>query len=119
VVVGQLPDLAGCFLIKHQRVAAPNQGESIMAKHKKESKVQKRAKPRRGRATKRGKAHKAVRAKAVKRTVAKAKPKRAPMKKAARRIKRPVAPVIETGTVGVIEQPAPSVIIATEDETPE
>jgi hypothetical protein len=85
-----------------------NPGGTIMAKRKKRSKVQKRAKLRRGNSAKRG-SHKAV----GKRTVAKAKPKRARVKKAARRIKRPVAPVIETDT-------APSVVTTTEDEeTPE
>jgi hypothetical protein len=80
-----------------------------MAKRKKASKVQKRAKLRRGNSTKRGKARKG--AKAVKRTVAKAKPKRAPVKKAARkeRMKQPVVPVVETVAAEVIEQPAPAV----------
>jgi hypothetical protein len=43
----------------------------------------------------------------VKRTVAKAKPKRAPVKKAARkeRMKQPVAPVVETVAAEVIKQP--------------
>jgi hypothetical protein len=42
------------------------------------------------------------------------------VKKAARRIKRPIAPVVETVAVEVIEQPAPSVVTAREDEeTPE
>ena len=86
-----------------------------MAKRKKASKVQKRAKLRSS--AKRGKARKAAKAaKATKRTVAKAKPKRAPAKKAARRMKQPVAPAVETVAVEVIEQPAPGVIIATEVE---
>ena len=50
---------------------------------------------------------------------AKAKPKRAPVKKAARRIKAPVAPVVETVAVEVIEQPAPDVITVTEVEETE
>jgi hypothetical protein len=87
-----------------------------MAKRKKASKVQKRAKLRRGKSAKRGKARKAAPAK---RTVAKAEPKRAPVKKAARRMKQPVAPAVETVAVEVIEQPAPGVITITEvEETP-
>jgi hypothetical protein len=85
-----------------------------MAKRKKGSKVQKRAKLRKGSSAKRGRAHKGARAKT--RTAAKAKPERAPVKKAARRIKRPVAPVVETVAVGLIEQPTPSVIAGPEDE---
>ena len=82
-----------------------------MAKLKKGSKVHKRAKLRRGDSAKRGKVHKVARAKAAKRTAAETKPKRAPVKKAARRINR---------SVEVIEQSAPSVLTATEDEeTPE
>ena len=80
-----------------------------MAKRKKASKVQKRAKLRRGNSAKRGKARKAAKAaKATKRTVARAKPKPAPVKKAARKVKQPVNPVVETVAVEVIEQPAPS-----------
>jgi len=74
-----------------------------MAKRKKGSKVQKK----RG-ATARGKARKvskSARAKATKRTVTKAKPKHAPVKNAARKVKQPVAPVVETVAVDVIEQP--------------
>jgi hypothetical protein len=37
--------------------------------------------------------------------VAKAKPKPAPVKKAARKVKQPVAPVVETVAVEAIEQP--------------
>ena len=85
-----------------------------MAKRKKASKVQKRAKLRRGNSAKRGKARKV--AKAAKRTIASAKPKRAPMKKAARKVKQPVTPVVETVVVDVIEQPAPGVITVTEVE---
>jgi hypothetical protein len=89
-----------------------------MAKRKKGPKVQQRAKLRRGSSVSRGRTRKPARAKAAKRSTA--KPKRAPMKKAARRIKRPVAPVAKIVGVEVIEQPAPRVITATEDEeTPE
>ena len=84
-----------------------------MANRKKRSKVQKRGKlPRRKSAT-RGKARKvskSARGKATKRTVARAKPKRATVKKAARKVKQPVAPAVETVAVEVIEQPAPGVI---------
>ena len=79
-----------------------------MAKRKKGSKVQSRAKLRRRNSAKRGKARKvakAARGKATKRTVAKAKPKRAPVKKAARKVNQPVTPVVETVAVEVIEQP--------------
>ena len=84
-----------------------------MAKRKKKSKVQKRAKPRRGNSAKRGKARKAAQAKKV----AKAKP--TPVKKAARKVKQPVAPVVESVAVEVIEQPAPGVITVTEVEETE
>jgi hypothetical protein len=88
-----------------------------MAKRKKASKVQKRAKLRRGNSAKRGKARRVAKAaKATKRTVAKAKPKPAPVKKAARKVKQPVTPVVETVAVEVIEQPAPGVITVTEIE---
>ena len=63
---------------------------------------------------KRSKARKVV--KAAKRAVAKTKPKSAPVKKAARKVKQPVAPVVETVAVEVIEQPAPDVIADTEVE---
>jgi hypothetical protein len=87
-----------------------------MAKRKKGSKLQSRAKLRRANSAKRGKARKAARAK----TVAKAKPKRAPVKKAARKVKRPVAPVlVETVAAEVIGQPAPDVIAVTEVEETE
>ena len=72
----------------------------IMAKRKKQSKVQKRKA-----ATARGKARrvaKSARGKATKRT---AKPKPAPVKKAAPKVKQPVAPAVETVAVEVIEQP--------------
>jgi hypothetical protein len=89
-----------------------------MAKRKKASKVQRRAKLRSS--AKRGKARRVSKAaKATKRTVAGAKPKRAPVKKAARKVKRPVAPVVETVAVEVIEQPAPGVITVTEVEETE
>ena len=91
-----------------------------MAKRKKASKVQKPAKLRSS--AKRGKARKvakAARGKPTKRTVAKAKPKLAPVKKAARRMKQPVTPAVETVAVEVIKQPAPGVITVTEvEETP-
>ena len=86
----------------------------IMAKRKKASKVQKK----KG-ATARPKARKiskAARGKATKRTVASAKPKRAPVKKAVRKVKQPVAPVVETVVVKVIEQPAAGVTKV--EETP-
>ena len=89
-----------------------------MAKRKKGSKVQSRAKLRRANSAKRGKASKA-RAKATKRTVAKAKPKHAPVKKAVRKVKPPVAPVVETAVVEMVEQPAPDVMTVTEVEETE
>jgi hypothetical protein len=90
-----------------------------MAKSKKRAKVQKRGKLPRGKSATRGKGSKSARAKATKRTVVTAKPKRAPAKKAARKVKQPVAPVVETVAVEVIEQPAPGVITVTEvEETP-
>jgi hypothetical protein len=75
-----------------------------MAKRKKGSKVQKRAKLRRGNPAKRGKARKVAKPAQAK-TIAKANPKRAPVKKAARKVKQPIAPVVETVAVEVIEQP--------------
>jgi hypothetical protein len=91
-------------------------GVSIVAKRKKASKVQKRAKLRRGTSAKLRKARKAAPAK---RTVAMAKPKRSPVKKAARKVKQPVTPVVETVAVEAIEQPAPGAITVTEvEETP-
>ena len=84
-----------------------------MAKRKKKSKVQKRAKPRGGNSAKRGKARKAAQAKRV----AKAKP--APVKKAARKVKQPVAPVVETAVVEMVEQSAPCVRTVTEVEETE
>jgi hypothetical protein len=82
-----------------------------MAKRKKGSKIrsraklQRRSKLRRAISAKRSKTRKAARAKATKRTVAKAKPKPAPAKKAVRKVKQPVASVVETATVEVIERP--------------
>jgi hypothetical protein len=53
--------------------------------------------------------------KAPKRTVAKAKPKRAPVKKVARKVKQPVAPAVETVAVEVVERPvAVTEIVETE-----
>jgi hypothetical protein len=52
----------------------------------------------------------------VKRTVARAKPKRAPAKK---RMKQPTAPTLETVAFEAIEQPAPGVITVTEVEETE
>jgi hypothetical protein len=86
-----------------------------MAKRKKASKVQKRAKLRSS--AKRGKARKVAKAaKATKRTVAEAKPKHAAVKKAARKVKQPITAVVETVAVEVIEQPAPGIITVTEVE---
>ena len=86
-----------------------------MAKRKKASKVQKRAKLRSS--AKHGKGRRVSKAaKATKRTVAKAKSKPAPAKKAARKVKQPVTPVVETVAVEVLEQPAPGVITVTEIE---
>jgi hypothetical protein len=87
-----------------------------MAKGKKQSsKVQKKkgAKPR----PRVKKPSKAARGKAAaQRTVARAKPKRAPAKK---RMKHSTAPAVETVAVEVIEQPAPGVITITEAEETE
>ena len=90
---------------------------TIMAKRKNGSKVQSQAKLRKANSAKRGKARKV--AKAAKRTVA--KPKRAPVKKAARkeRMKQPVTAVVETVAADVIEQPAPGVVAVTEVEETE
>ena len=80
-----------------------------MAKRKKASKIQTRAKLLRRNSAKRGKARKVVKSARgkAKRTVASAEPKRASGKKAAR---KEVAPVVETVAAEVIEQPAPSEI---------
>jgi hypothetical protein len=75
-----------------------------MAKRKKGSKVQKRAKLRRGNSAKRGKPRKVAKSATRKRTVVNSKPKRAPVKKAA---PKEVAPAVETVAVEAIEQPAP------------
>ena len=87
-----------------------------MAKRKKKSEVQKRGKLRRGKSATRGKARKSPRAKAAKQTVAKAKPKRGPVRNAARRIEQPVVTAVETVAVEVIERPAPDMITVTEIE---
>jgi len=83
-----------------------------MAKRKKQSKAQQRKT-----ATARGKVRKPSKAaKATKPTTAKAKPKPAPAKKVVRKVKQPVAPVVETVAAEVIEQPAPGVVTVTEAE---
>jgi hypothetical protein len=66
-----------------------------------------------------GKGPKTVRAKATKRTVANAKPKRASVKKTVRKVKRPIAPVVETMGVELIERPAPGAITVSEAEETE
>jgi hypothetical protein len=97
------------------RCGPPTRTGRIMAKRKKGTKVQSRAKLRKRNSAKRGKAHKAARAK----TVAKAKPKPAPVKKVVRKVKQPVALVVETVAAEVIEQPAPDVTTVTEVEETE
>ena len=89
-----------------------------MAKRKKASKVQKRGKLPRGNSAKRGKARRVSRAAKAKRTVARGKPKRAPVQKVVRkeRTKQPVAPAVETVAVEVIEQP---VAVTEVEETPD
>jgi hypothetical protein len=94
-----------------------------MAKGKKRAKVQsnKRAKLRRGSSAARGKTHKASkqRARGTKRTIARAKPKRADAKKAARKKEQRMKPpshAIETVVVDVVEEPVPGVITVTEFE---
>jgi hypothetical protein len=69
-----------------------------MAKRKKQSKLPKRAKLRRGNSAKRGKPRKVAKSAAAKR----AKAKRAPVKRAARKGRLPVSPV----GAEVIEQSA-------------
>jgi len=89
-----------------------------MAKRKKGLKVQKRAKLRRGNTAKRAKARKvskSARAKATKRTVARAKPKRAIVKKPAQKEVPPTALVVETV---VVETTTPDAIIVTEGLDP-
>jgi hypothetical protein len=98
------------------RCGPPTRTGRIMAKRKKGTKVQSRAKLRKRDSAKRGKAGKTAQA----RTVARAKPKRMPVKKVARKVKQPVAPVlVETVAAEVIEQPAPGVISVTEVEETE
>jgi hypothetical protein len=108
-------ELAVCLLIRHYGLGEhqPEQG-AIMAKRKKGSKVQTRAKLRRRNSAKRGKARKVIKSARgkAKRTVASAKLKHASVKKAAR---KEVAPVVETVVDGVSEQPAPGEI----EETPQ
>jgi hypothetical protein len=98
------------------RCGAPTRTGAIVGKRKQGSKVQRRGKLPRGKSASRGKVRKA--AKAAKRTVANAKPKRAPVKKAPRkeRMKQQFAPVVEIVATEVIEQPAPNVITVTEVE---
>jgi hypothetical protein len=98
------------FLIRHHALRTTNQNGGITAKSKKRAKVQKGGKLPRGKSATRGKARKAVQAK----TVARAKPK-----KAARKVKQPVTPVVETVAAEVIEQPAPGVITVMEVEETE
>ncbi len=94
-----------------------------MAKRKKRAKVQpkRRAKVRRGSSATRGKTRKAAKQRAggTKRTIARAKPKRAGAKKTARkkeqRMKLPT-PAVETVVVDVVEEPAPGIISVTEFE---
>ena len=92
-----------------------------MAKLKKRSKGQQK-----NPVTARGKARKATkssRGKPWKRTVARAKPKRMGVKKAARkkaqRMKQPGMPTVETVVVDAIEKPTPDVITITEFEETE
>src|SRR5262245_39740723 len=73
-----------CGLGEHQQAGA------FMAKRKKQSK----AKLQRANSAKRSKARKV--AKTAKRAAARAKPKPAPAKKVARKVKQPAAPVVET-----------------------
>ena len=81
-----------------------------MAKRRTGAKLQGRAKLRRANSAKPSKARKA--GKTAKRLAA-------PVKKAARKVKPPAAPAIETAAVEVIEQPAPGVITVTEVEETE
>jgi hypothetical protein len=94
-----------------------------MAKRKKRTKVQpkKRAKVRIASSAARGKTRKASKQRAggIKRTIARAKPKRAGAKKAARKKEqrmKPPTPAVETVVVDVVEEPAPGVITVTEFE---
>jgi hypothetical protein len=87
-----------------------------MAKRKKQSSKVQRKKGAKVR-PKAKKLSKAARGNAAaKRTVARAKPKRAPAKK---QMKHSTAPAVETVAVEVIEQPAPGVITVTEVEETE
>jgi hypothetical protein len=95
----------------------------------------KRAAVRKGKSTPRGKTRKAsksARAKAAKRTIAKAmprkrsakaKPKLVGAKKVARKkgrsVKPPSSPAVETLTVDIIEEPVPGVTVVTEIEATE
>jgi hypothetical protein len=72
-----------------------------MAKRKKGSKVQKRAKLRKGNSAKRSKPRKRVKSATAKR----AKPKSALAKKVARKGRLPVRPAVEIVAAEVIEQP--------------
>jgi hypothetical protein len=86
---------------------AKRKKQSSKVQNKKGAKAHPRAK----------KLSKAARGKAVvKRTVARAKPKRAPAKK---QMKQPTAPALESVAVEVIERPAPGVITVTEVEETE
>ena len=93
-----------------------------MAKRKKRAKAQskKRAKLRRGSSAARRKTRKASKpARGTKRTVARARPKRAGAKKATRKREQrvyPPSPGVETAVVDVIEEPVPGVIAVTEYE---
>ncbi len=94
-----------------------------MAKRKKRAKVQptKRAKVRSGSSAARGKTRKASKQRAggIRRTIARAKAKRAVANKAARKKEqrmKPQIPPIETVVVDVVEEPAPGVITVTEFE---
>jgi len=89
-----------------------------MAGGKKRAKVQKPGKLPRGKLATRAKARRVSKAaKATKRTVAKAKPKSAPVKKAApKMVRRMKEPAVETVVIDLIEQPATGVITVTEVE---
>ena len=81
----------------------------------------KRAKVRRGSSAARGKTRKASKQRAgvTKQTIARAKPKRATIKKAVRKKEqrmKPPGPGVETVVVDVIEEPAPGVITVAEIE---
>jgi hypothetical protein len=94
-----------------------------MAKRKRQKKLPKRAKLRRGNLATRGKTRrvsKSARGKTTKRAVVGATPQPMTAKKAARkevrRMKPPAAPAVETIVVDVIEKPASGVITVTEFE---